>query len=103
MALVSIILSIGLVIAYGLLFLRPRLRLLAAALMSAGLFFLYLALALAAPEVEAVNRLAIIMLGPTGLGALALAVAHMLFERGNAGAMTGKRRSGGSGKGGGAA
>jgi len=92
-SLVAIVLSIGLMIAYGVLFLRPRYRLLAAALASAAISLLYFAMYLTAVESEAVGRLSVIMLGATGIAAIALAIGHVIFERGKAGRMTGAREA----------
>lgn len=91
--LICIILSVGLLIAYGVLFLRPRYRILSAALVSAAVFLLYFALYLAAENSEAVGRLSAIMLGVTGLATIALAIGHVIFERGAAGKMTGTRKT----------
>ncbi len=90
MPLVFLIASIILMAAYGVLFLRPKFRIAAAAIISASVFFLYLALA--SVGTESVNRLSIIMLGVTGLGAVILGICHVIFERGSAGRMTGARR-----------
>lgn len=89
MPLLFIIVSILLMAGYGVLFLRPRFRILAAAVISASVFFLYLALANLGSE--SVNRLSIIMLGVTGLGTIGLVIGHLVFERGNSGRLTGAR------------
>lgn len=89
MPIVFIIISIVLMVVYGVMFMRPKYRILAAAIVSASLFFLYLALANLGSE--AVNRLSIIMLGITGVGTAALVAGHLIFERGRAGRLTGSR------------
>jgi hypothetical protein len=81
MPLVLVIVSIVLMGAYALMFLRPKWRLLAAASVSASAFCLYLALNdLGGPNV---SRVSVVMLGVTGLGAIALGLCHIVFERGS--------------------
>ena len=92
MTLITVILSICLLVTYGALFLRPKFRILAAALVSGSIFFLYLTMALALPQSEVISRISIIMLGVTGLGTIVLGILHVMFERGAAGTMTGARR-----------
>ncbi len=82
MTLISVILSICLTIAFVVLFfIRKRYRLLALALLSASLFFLYLPLAMIF-EFGTVNALSTIMLAVTAIAALVLLIAHFLAERG---------------------